>query len=291
MRKLVGGVIILALAASPVSAAKPEPVQLAPSSPWNVNYADDYCRLARSFGTGDATTIIFFDSFGASQGFKLIITGKQFGPVADRGEAEVRFGPAEKTQKVEYLAGNMGKDRPALIFQRFLRVAAPELKDGRLADIFVPISVERLAAVNELFVVLPHRPPVRFALGSLDKPFAALDKCNNDLIASWGVDPVKEATLSRPLTPIGQPQNWLTPDDYPASALSRGAQGNVVFRLIVDEHGVPSRCHIQQSSRPPEFDAAVCNAMMRRARYLPALDKDGKPVSSYYRFTVTFMIP
>ena len=233
----------------------------------------------------------FFDSFGASQAFKLIVAGKQFGPAADRGEADVRFGPGEKTQKANYLAGNMGKDRPALIFQRFLHVDAPESQSDRSASFFAPISTERLAAVNELLVVPPHRPPVRLALGSLAKPFAALDKCSSDLIASWGVDPVKEATLSRRLTPIGNPQQWLNPGDYPASALSRGAQGNVVFRLIVDEHGVPSRCHIQQSTRPPEFDTAVCNAMMRRARYLPALDKDGTPVASYYRFTVTFTIP
>jgi hypothetical protein len=46
--------LLAALAAGPLSAkAPPTPLTLEPSSPWNMHYADDSCRLLRSFGKGD----------------------------------------------------------------------------------------------------------------------------------------------------------------------------------------------------------------------------------------------
>ena len=39
------------------------------------------------------------------------------------------------------------------------------------------------------------------------------------------------------------------------------------------------------------FDDAVCAAMMKRARFDPALDKDAKPIKSYWRTSVRFQMP
>ena len=61
-------------------------------------------------------------------------------------------------------------------------------------------------------------------------------------------------------------------------------------RRLLARMGKPSACHIQQSASPPEFSKAVCDAMMRRAHFEPALDKDGKPVASYYRSSVIFLM-
>ena len=119
-------------------------------------------------------------------------------------------------------------------------------------------------------------------------PFAALDKCMDELLVRWGVDVARHTTLFRRVVPVESPANWLKNSDYPESARFKGAQGIVNFRLSIDDVGKATACHIQQSTRPPEFDTAVCKALMRRARFKPALDKDEKPLASYYRGTVVF---
>ena len=54
--------------------------------------------------------------------------------------------------------------------------------------------------------------------------------------------------------------------------MAGGYQGNASFRLIVDADGKPVSCHIQQSTRPVDFDAVVCKAIMARASFEPTPD-------------------
>lgn len=72
--------------------------------------------------------------------------------------------------------------------------------------------------------------------------------------------------------------------------LRQGKRAIVHFRLNVDAAGQPTACHIQQSTRPKAFDDAVCKAIMRNARFDPALDAEGQPVASYWLNSVVFHI-
>jgi outer membrane biosynthesis protein TonB len=71
--------------------------------------------------------------------------------------------------------------------------------------------------------------------------------------------------------------------------LNAGQGAIVNFRLLVDAAGSVTGCFIQQTTRLKEFDDAVCKSISRRAKFDPALDKDGKPILSYYNNTVRFM--
>jgi hypothetical protein len=73
--------------------------------------------------------------------------------------------------------------------------------------------------------------------------------------------------------------------------LGIGQPAIVEFRLSIGADGVPLACHIQETTRPKEFDNAVCKSLMRRARFEPALDATGTAITSYYRNTVRFQIP
>jgi TonB family protein len=288
---LTGWLVVSALVSTSLEAAKPEPIALTPASPWTVNYADDSCRLLRTFGTGDEETILIFDRLGPGQDFRLFLVGKRFSSTQGIGRSELRFGPAEQSQRFGYFTGDLGKDRPAIIIRGSVRVDAPTSDKRSVGDdARDPIPVDRIAAVKELTVGSPLRKPVRFGLGSMRAPFAALDKCVDDLVKGWGLDPVTQGTLQQRVLAKGDPSKWVTSEDYPASAQFKGAQGIVHFRLAIDETGKSTGCHIQQSTRPAEFDETVCRTIMQRARFTPALDKGGKPIASFYRSTVTFTI-
>lgn len=122
-------------------------------------------------------------------------------------------------------------------------------------------------------------------------PLAALGKCIDNLLTHWGIDVEKHKTLKREAKPAESPDRWVVTGDYPRKMLDAGQPAIVNFRLSVGADGVPTGCHIQSTTRPKEFDDAVCKSVMRRASFIPALDAEGKPLASYYRNTVRFQIP
>ena len=54
--------IVAVIAATPLILAASEPVRIAPSSPWVVDYAEDSCRLIRTFGEGKTETKLILES-------------------------------------------------------------------------------------------------------------------------------------------------------------------------------------------------------------------------------------
>lgn len=275
---------------SPLNAAAT--VDLAPSSKWNVNYRDDFCRLSRAFGTGNESVVAMFDRFEPGQSFKLTLVGQRFKSVLPGRELNLRFGPDEAEQKRLFFTGDFGKDLPALIVRGALRVEGDDKQRRHPAPAGPrpPIAAERFAAVRALEIGSPLRAPLRLQTGSLAAANRALDTCIDDLLKTWGIDTERHRTLSRPATPTNSPQRWIVSEDYPEMARMRGAQGIVDFRLSVGTDGKPTACHIQQASRPADFDKAVCDAMMHRARFKPALDRDGQPLASFFRGTVNFVM-
>lgn len=297
--KIYFSVALIGLFTSTVSHAAQPPLQLKPSSVWQVDYATDYCRLARQFGEGDERVYAFFDRYGPGEYFRLTVAGKPIRTSVEKADAAVQFGPDEKEQQLYFFKGDLDK-LPALVFTSGARVAPPsdveflaiekrEDKDEWID--LTPISDARYKAIKYLTIGKPLRRAVILETGSMRGAFAAMDKCTDNLLAQWGIDTSKHKTLSRKATPKQSPGRWVVSSDYPMNMLSAGQPAIVEFRLSVGADGIPTACHIQSTTRPKEFDDAVCKSVMRRASFDPALDAEGNPLASYYRNTVRFQIP
>jgi len=76
--------------------------------------------------------------------------------------------------------------------------------------------------------------------------------------------------------PAGNPASWFSNDDYPVEARRRNEQGRVQIGLKIDPQGVARACAIMSSSGSVALDDATCALAMRRARFVPARDADGK---------------
>lgn len=287
-----------AILSAPVPAqAKRKVVQLRPSSNWHVNYSDDSCRLARQFGEGAQTATLIMDQFGPGQRFSLTLAGSVFKPAGGSWSSiSLKFGPSENAQEVPFFFGSLGK-LPAFFPQEGMRIASPSKLEQKALSlskhfddvILTPIGADRIAAVTELDIDGPLKHPVRLFLGSMTEPFSALDRCIDELLTHWGVDPEKFTTQSRPLKFAPKIGELISEHDYPLAMLSRGTRAMVYFRLSVDATGLPTACHVQQSTGPKVFDDTVCRVFMRRARFEPALDVDGKPFASVYQQSVAFV--
>jgi TonB family protein len=77
--------------------------------------------------------------------------------------------------------------------------------------------------------------------------------------------------------PKGNPRNWVTNKDFPASA--KGESGTTQFSLQVDATGQIIACDILASSGFADLDQATCSLMRERGRFVPATDEFGKPIA------------
>jgi Gram-negative bacterial TonB protein C-terminal len=292
-QKLLLGAACASITVSAV-AAPAEPLRLKPSSKWVSDYRPDGCRLLREFGEGDDQVLLQMSRFAPTDGFSMTVSGKKFS-MQKKGKASVQFGPNEAEQNVDYLPGTMGK-LSSLVMSSDIRIApldAQQLKDIERTKApqivkLAPIGSAREKAVTYLKIGKPLRKPVILELGAMDKPFAALSTCITDLVTSWGLDAEKHKNLVRWAMPSNNPGDWIRSSEYPSKMLDVNQPAIVEFRLEVDETGNATQCHIQQTTRPKDFDTAVCKGIMKRAKFTPALDAEGKPLRSYYQNTVRF---
>jgi TonB family protein len=163
-----------------------------------------------------------------------------------------------------------------------------KIKPG-VAYIFPSIGIDRERAVTQLKVEGKKKQALILQFGPMHKPMAALSTCIDTLLKDWGLDVEKHKSLTRLVTPVNNPGNWVKSRDYPADMLFEGQPAVVEFRLDVDGNGNVTGCHIQETTRKKEFDDAVCRSLMKRAKFLPALDAEGNSLKSYYQNTVNFL--
>jgi TonB family protein len=275
-------------------------VRLQPVEPWNLHYADDSCRLARTFGTGKQQVILVLDQFEPGDWFRMMFVGKSLAPRLGFGRSElaVRFGPNEAPSEDGFTTGSVG-DKAAIIVNGSVRLAPLTKAEREAHDESIkrslhvdppPIGEAREAAAKWLELSRLLTYDLVLETGSMAKPLAGLRECAWETVKMWGLDIEQQKRLTRRPTPRRPSSEWFNPRDYPAAMIRGGYQGIVNFRIIVDEQGNATSCNIQESTRPKEFDDAVCAAVMKRARFEPALDAQGKPVRSYWRQTVRFIL-
>lgn len=280
--------------------AKDKTLVLSPSSKWIVNYGDSSCRMMRSFGKGEDEVYALFNRYGPGDSFQLTVAGKPLnritsGPMTDF-DTQIQFGPNEGAQDVSGQKGTFS-EKPALIFGSHISVEnrpeEPKYKFGEMEDRppTTPISPQRLAAIKWVAIGKENGKRVQLETGAMEKPFAALSACVDNLVTSWGIDPVKDKNLVKRPQPLSDPGQWIRSGDYPSGMVFARQPALVQVRLNVDAGGKVTACHIQETTKPKEFDQAVCGSLTKRASFSPAIDAEGKPAASYWQRTIKFIMP
>ena len=81
-----------------------------------------------------------------------------------------------------------------------------------------------------------------------------------------------------PAPPPGKTIGLFDGANYPPEARRNHWQGVVRAELTINEIGAVEACRIVQSSGHEVLDAATCNIIIKRARFVPAKDDSGKPM-------------
>ena len=79
--------------------------------------------------------------------------------------------------------------------------------------------------------------------------------------------------------------------DYPSRALRQEEEGTVTMRITVSPEGRVSGCSVTGSSGSSTLDDAACRGMQRYARYNPALNAAGSPISATLSQSIRYVLP
>jgi outer membrane biosynthesis protein TonB len=137
-----------------------------------------------------------------------------------------------------------------------------------------------LAEITEVALQPSRNRQVILETGSLGPPMAEMDKCSEDSLKDWGVDPAVEKKVVRPVWSIN-PNGWLFESDYPRELINQGAESVIEVRLLVDAAGKVTKCTPLSHYEQTEFNKITCARIAERARFEPAELANGTKVPSY----------
>ena len=134
--------------------------------------------------------------------------------------------------------------------------------------------------------IAPIRLPVRSGAAAV----SALRSCEDRTMREWGIDPVAwRALKARPL-PLQPWTEWLSGDDYPATAVLNGIEGFVIPKMQVGADGSVLSCESIRRTRSATYRDKMCDKLKKRAHFRPALDANGNPVAAPFVFAIKFRL-
>lgn len=267
----------LAILASIASAISAQPAQagtweLKPSADWYVAYADDSCRLARSFGEGKDQMVLRLDQFAPADTYATSLSGEQVSSFRRGMKASAGFYPGTESKTLDSAwVGSTSEKTPIVLLGEF--GTKPIDPDKGAATVSV---------ANREFRFTWSDSSIKLSVGSMAAAITAMRACTANLVKGWGLDPVQQAALRTRPIPRTFPGGWLTTADYPPNLLDKREGGLISFRLMIGENGKPTACAIQQSTQSPQLRDLTCKLLMKRAKFRPALDNAGKAQASYF---------
>ncbi|WP_300397640.1 energy transducer TonB [uncultured Sphingobium sp.] len=89
----------------------------------------------------------------------------------------------------------------------------------------------------------------------------------------------------------GSAGSWLSDSDYPSRAQREERSGTAGFKLEIGTDGRVTNCTVTSSTGHADLDEATCRLIPRRARFKPAKDSNGNPVTDTYTGRITWRLP
>ena len=251
----------LALALGAAAAGGGSRVPLAPTGKWIVEYHPDLCVATHAFGDAGLTVGFRPWPMGDRIEYVLLRPGKRGDP--RRGAATVTLGGVGTVARGDYVDWMMPKS------------------GSRITVVTVDsAATERLSEATSIAIVLDRAAPITVAPDRMKAALAALKTCNDDLLRTWGLDPDEHLRVATPASASAM-ADWITDADYPSAMSENDAQGTTTIAWTIETDGRVRTCRVVSTSGHVELDTAACAAIVKRARYKPAIGLDGKAMVTH----------
>ena len=286
---LTSGLFAIGLIAAQSANAAPKVQTFSPSSPINVDYADDSCALRREFTSGDDKVLLELRQFAPGDKFHATVASTSFRPGLQ--PLKVRILPDAKAHDA---ASSSALNYPNRLFGYSWTDSFMPLEKGsdKLQVIgSIPDRTAREKAIQGIELSAGLTRTIVLMTGEMNRPMDVMRKCMDELLTHWGINAVANRTLSRRAEAKDQ-QEWarIIQDKYPGKMLALEMSGIVRVRVMVGPDGLPTSCHMQVRSQDPSFEKTACTGLMKVSRFIPALDAAGKPIASYYVTSIFYKV-
>lgn len=258
-----------------IAASTAEIVPLQPSDRWVVAYEKTACLASRKFGPGGALSLqLRAWPLGDGIGLTFVRAGAQNKRVVSGGTAKLSVQPQNRQFETSYTGGFSPSAGGRVLI----------VDSG--ADLFDALSDDAILSMQAA-----GEEPIAVSTQQIAKLKPVIADCRRVVLKSWGVDPtILDVVGTRPEL-IDKRSVFFTIKDYPADALQNGQSGEVTILWAIDTEGKAKDCRPILSSGVPSLDRAACDVVQSRARYTPALDRQGKPMSFYGMRKVVWNVP
>ena len=196
----------------------------------------------------------------------------------------------------------------AIIIVALIHVAIGYALITGLAYNAVKKAIERVTTVDiEEEVPEEEEPPPPPPDEIVPPPPVAPPPPINVSVAPPPIQTVQTPPPPAPVIPIARPApppapskaRGVTPDglarwsariqeNYPPRAVRDEIEGRVGVRVSVGPNGRVADCSVTSSSGSPVLDDAACSGMRSYARFNPALDAAGNPITGSYSTTIVY---
>lgn len=251
-----------------------EAAPLAPITRWHSESDGTRCRVSRVFGEEHNRHLVIFDKFSPDNRATLTVAGPSLDAFATNGPTPIAVSASGSATTVDGLS-----------------VAVPWFRHG---VVLTDVTLEgfahtgnaaggQIAAGDTDLTLARAGREVRFQTGPMDEPLAMLATCTQTLAASWGLDPDK--LRAAPHTPQWLNRETLLRDVEAGFGRTlerrKPPRGVAHLRVIIDEAGAVEDCAVAFATTTARASERACRAM-RKARFQPARDAEGRPLRSYF---------
>lgn len=257
------------------------------SSNWLVDWSEQSCAISRKFGT-DHPVLLTMRLYEPGYAFQVSMAGDPVWRFEKAPNLKVIYGDGAPLQASGLQVGRMDGIGHAIIFER--DVAFAEEKAAGQASATArptPYPDQVLEARLDRIAIGTSNARLVLQTGPMIKAMAALRQCTDDLVRKWGLEPAIQAGLTRRAFPVNQAV-WASSiiNAFPPAGMQ--GSGRVHVRVFVNKKGMPTGCGVHHTFDNTKFLDSACEIIIGKARFQPALDKNGEPVDSYYSTAIFF---
>ena len=250
---------LLILSSVAAFAARAEAEPRAPTGNWVLDFGAAQCIAYRDYGTDE-------------QRLRLVLKAPPLGDVMQI--AVVRKGTMFRAEQAD---ATIAVDELPPI-QTNLLMFGSKSNTQVVYLLNMPFAEFALVRQGKQLQLRSQRLNETFELSQMEPLLKVMEECTADLRRVWNVrtpDAPPPAGLERRST--SNLARYFSDADYPLVAVMEGLSGTVRFAILVGADGRVADCTVIGTSGIAVLDARACILIKHRAKFQPALDKDGKP--------------
>ncbi len=248
-----------------------------PTDRWHLTELADGCSLSRDFVKDAERVTLSIKRIHPGSPVQVAVIG---GPLRANGQIRAGFESFDQVEYERVAAATIG-ERQGFVFSGDL-FGSPSSSDEQ---------ADQAARVRTFAVTDGAGETVRLQTRAMDKAVAALDACIVKQLQDAGLDWEGHGSFRTHAEPrdIAEWAQKLQ-RNYPSEAERSGLSGPVPVRLIVSKEGRVSRCDVTNYLTARVLRQTACDLLVEHARFTPATDAAGEPVTDFYWTRVVYQI-